>query len=855
VRGAVLRAHSGVALALLAACGGHPAGSAARGPGAELDAESDATERDGPADAGDSEEHADADMDARAGADADADAGAATDGDAAGDGPPDATQDGPLDAPADHERHDAATCTPLTCDELADAGVLATCRPVSAGCGQKRVCAPCGAGTVCQAGSCVACSGGPPVLGGPPWPSLPPVAALSLATGDVNGDGAPDLVVGGTGALATVLGNGDGTFAQGIVTTTSASASYVATADLDGDGNADVVATDPSGAGAVLAYLSDGHGGFLAGAELGHGQWRPTLADVNGDGATDVLVGVDKGLAVRLGAGDGTFGPEIVTPSNSAAYPAVVADVNGDGLPDVVGFTDSGLAGSGRLQVLLGDGSGSFTAVKPLGGYVQSIAGGDFDGDGKEDLLTTTFDNVTRLSLGNGDGTFGSATVVYDSKYYVSGVRSADVDGDGKPDAIVGLYGTYPGVQVLFGAGDGTFSAPVVADGPMSSNLPLAALADFNRDGVLDVPEGVGATSVGVALSTGPRSFDSPPAYPLGGPPGAGCVADFDRDGNPDVAFAIGTSPGSVSVLLGRGDATLRRALTTPLHGYLGGIAAGDLDGDGLPDLVVADGGALDVLLGNGDGTFRSAPAVPTGELGVALADMNGDGHLDIVGAGSLAVDVFLGAGDGTFGARASYPVSDGYKMYAVAVGDFNGDGHPDVVAGSGFYYSYVNTYLQVLLGSATGALTGGPAVELQDAASMAGLAVADLDGDGLLDVAMSGTEGYQMYVAWGLGGDRLSPPVAVGPVNGRINGGLAVADVDGDGRLDLATTDPRAAQSVSVLLGVGGRAFEPRAFPGGDAPSTLVSVDLDSDGRPDLVVADRITKVVSVVHNEGCKR
>ena len=339
------------------------------------------------------------------------------------------------------------------------------------------------------------------------------------------------------------------------------------------------------------------------------------------------------------------------------------------------------------------------------GTYPFSVAVGDLNGDHKTDLVvynqnSPNNESLLGVLLGKGDGTF-QPVVTYDPggrSLAPTTVVIADLNNDHKPDLAV-VNGSTGNFGVLLGNGDGTFQ-------PAATNFLCAggngwanalAVADVNLDGKPDllVDNGGCEDSVVVLLGNGDGtfSFGFPGSYYWSGGLGDDSITavDVNGDGKPDVIVANGYNGASnnVGVLLGNGDGTLQPVVTYFAGAYPTSVAVSDLNGDGKPDLVVtaAPSDNVEVFLGNGDGTFQ--PEVAYSGVGletafVAVADVNGDGHPDLVVLHMDAnyngkVSVLLGYGDGTFQPAMTYS-SGGKRALSVAVADLNGDGKLDLL-------------------------------------------------------------------------------------------------------------------------------------------------------------------------------
>lgn len=556
---------------------------------------------------------------------------------------------------------------------------------------------------------------------------------------DMDGDGHLDAVcsypetnsgdVGGATDLMILHGNADGSFNTTPISKTrfgdydNSFDGYgtflepLAVADVNGDGIQDVIGFAGDGlavakGGPNLTFSKPQHyavglmEALLNGAySLNQGQ----VVDLNGDGHPDVVATGPNGIYISFGKPDGSFAaafaPEV---TELIGYPTV-ADFNGDGIPDIAATGDS------AVKVSIGKGDGTFAAPvalpnqggginfsTPLSATGAYIVHGDFNGDGKVDLLATgspgIYVNQDYIFWGNGDGTFRgpvlastpSSTFPFQGSLFDDAIY--DINKDGKSDimSISATTGT-PGVpQITFGLsnGDGTFTTiastvPSDLDQGMFYVITLPALADFNGDGKLDAAYG-SISNVYVLNGHGDGSFDSIGKI-LAIPPLAGTImngaemnlaADFDADGNQDIAVLV-----------------LYRSLDYPT----------------LPTAT-----EVWVYYGDGRGGF-SAPVLALQDsrifTTISAADLDGTGRKDLIAntSGSLgygyAVAVVSSLPGRTFGPKANYFAGTGLSNLEIA--DLNSDGRPDLLFGNGDYNIRASSVTVLLNEGPTPAVSG----------------------------------------------------------------------------------------------------------------------------------------------------
>lgn len=701
-------------------------------------------------------------------------------------------------------------------------------------------------------------------------------APITVVEGDVNGDGKPDLVYsdynGSVLNLHVLLNQGNGVFqpAPGSFGPISQLGMF-ALGDVNQDGKPDIV-----------------------------------LNFVNGS---------TPSLAVALGNGDGTFQPFILSPLSSynsnSFIPSipevsalVVADMNGDGIQDVLFSDISGY----QMWICLGDNTGHFTQTTELNDLNPTfqVFLGDFNHDGKTDVIGFESSGArAAVWLSNGNTTF-AAPVYYSGPDNIQGMVLKDIDGDGQPDMVVNGFDNV--LRVLHGNSDGTFTAtfslpvPVGADGMFPGPLDVD---DFNHDGVPDIAL-ESLDGVHILIREGGFTFKPFPPAPVSDFPGTAAIGDLNQDTNIDFVFPV---TGGLAILYGKPDGSLISADAYDVGYIVSAATLADFNGDGKTDIAVAvDAIHPRILTGNGDGTFSlladtNTAAGTTNNRGqITSGDFNGDGHADVLsteGYPLQGVAYELGNGDGTFGPANSLPGFDSSGDTGAAIGDLNNDGLTDISASS--YIANVN----FLLGQANGTFVpastvannlapgaywvhgdfnkdgkldtailddGDLQIENGDGdgtfhpgfvyttvrgpgaavATPSDAVVADLDGDGSVDIAAPFQ--FQIQIFYGHGDGTFEPPVyiplAQPPPSTREAtqpyAGINAADFNRDGLMDLVVTN---GDLVTILHGTGNRTYgTPTNYIAGDSASQPLIADFNGDGYPDILVANSDVNNASTV-------
>ena len=517
------------------------------------------------------------------------------------------------------------------------------------------------------------------------------------------------------------------------------------------------------------------------------------MGDVNGDAIPDLVVGTSSQVEVRLGLGDGTF-------ADSVNYLAAgkklfaLADLNGDERLDLVaGLQD-------EVSVLLNIGEGVFEPahVVDMAG-IQAIAVAKMNADDYPDLITGSFEQEgpnVQIWSGVGDGSFLAAPLTYETVVAPLDFAVADLNADSYSDLVVGHSGTFHhpitnngpgGVSVLMGLEAGglqpsvriatpgaidlsvedgseivafrrsgntvarfewveqTLSASADSFTPVGKGFQFSKTGDFDNNGQADVVVAdllTAKMSVYFAEATGGFSqtqFDVPATPIFGGL----LVGDFNGDGIDDIAMeGFQADQRVIGSIISNGNQTFKAYAKSELPGTFDMYRIGDLNEDGIDDLVGVDqtegGIGIRAALGNSDGKWDAQPSVNVsgGFLSeVVLVDANADGKLDVVAIDGESLQLALGDGTGQF----EIPSRLIWQAFFTDFGDISGDGILDVVAGS-----FGATQIRVAHGTSEGTFV--PASGELFVESVESLSTMDIDGDGVAEIIVGSQTGFQIF-------------------------------------------------------------------------------------------------------------
>ncbi len=736
---------------------------------------------------------------------------------------------------------------------------------------------------------------------------------FAVENADLNADGFQDIVVtnSGSNSIAVYLGTGSGLFNRPTLINGITGAHGISLADVDGDQRIDLLVGHATVAGGFAILRGLGDGTFSTATEYSAGSYSHYVyaRDMDSDGALDLVVPNygSNSLSIRYGSlgsdnkPTGQFSSPQTLPAGANSYDVSIGDIDNDGILDMVTVN----LGDSTSTIYRGLGNRQFVQLPTLalGSGPYGIQLSDFNGDGKLDLATASYygGNVSVYS-GRGDGSFVLARSLSIPNAYR--LQSADFDGNGLSDLIATTYG--PGVFRLWlnaaqttettlevsapanGSLDAPFSMVVTArasDGSVDTGFtgtvtfqssdPQATLpasytftaADHGMKVFEVIPRTAGAQKYSVLKQSNPgiagsavvnvltnriRVGDDSQLLSAGsGDAYTSQPVDYDNDGLLDLAIS-NSIQSTLNIYKGRSDGSFEPRVVYSTGGsHPAGIGSGDFNGDGYRDIAVANllSNSIAILMGNATGTF-AAPSLITGlnlPFGIAVADYDEDGLLDIATShlsSSGGVSVLKGLGNGLFGTPTFY--ATGAEAYYVYAADIDDDGILDLVNSN-----YNSGTVTILYGRANS--SGQPIGQFESpvainlGTNVYDVAVGDVNGDGRLDLATCNLLANTVTTFLNAGSRRFVQASNVS--TGGNTYGIKLADLNGDGRLDLLTSAYTSGQ-VTLWAGRGDGTFE------NDQTLTLVNAgrlttgDVNLDGLDDVVAATFGTANVQVWTN-----
>ncbi|NNM16548.1 MAG: T9SS type A sorting domain-containing protein [Bacteroidia bacterium] len=722
----------------------------------------------------------------------------------------------------------------------------------------------------------------------------------SISFADINGDGDEDVLITGiysvTGGTSAYLYSNDGSGNYTLMSGTpfdGVPGGGIAFADVEGDGDQDVLITGLNNSGSYIAklYNNDGNGNYtlVSGTPFdGVRSGSIAFADVDGDGDQDVLItGEDSLLSytAKLYSNDGSGNYTLVsgTPFDGVINSSIaIADIDGDGDQDVL------ITGLNNMLAIISklysnDGSGNYTLVSgtPFDGVIgSSIAFADADGDGDEDVLITGENNsgsyIAKLYHNDGSGNYTLVSgTPFDGARYGS-MAFADIDGDMDQDVLItgeNNTGTY--VSKLY-SNDGSGNYTLVSGTPFNGVQGASiAFADVDGDGDEDVLI-IGRDNLGNYISKlynndGSGNFTLVNGTPFDGV-GSSSIAfsDVDGDGDQDVLITGANISGSYIAELYINDGIGNYALEsgTPFDGVIGSIAFADVDGDGDQDVLITgynnSGGKIAKLYSNGgSGNYTLVSGTPfagVGNSSIAFADIDGDGDQDVLITGlnntlGIISKLYSNDGSGNYSLVSGTPF-DGVTFSSIGFADVEGDGDKDVLITGQNISGILLAKLYSNDGSGNYTLMSSTPF---DGVFNSSIAFADVDVDGDQDVLITGLNVTgaitKLYSNDGNGNYNL---VSGTPFDGVFNSSIAFADVDGDMDQDLMITGSNNSGSNIAKLysndGSGNYTLVSGTPFHGVFSSSIAFADVDGDGDEDVLITGRDTsnRIAKLYLNDG---
>ncbi|HYK45945.1 MAG TPA: VCBS repeat-containing protein, partial [Parafilimonas sp.] len=668
------------------------------------------------------------------------------------------------------------------------------------------------------------------------------------------------------------------------------SPSQVKSADLDNDGDSDIIVSQENFSNGFVVLKNQGN--FLFSAPVKYKSTKASkdivVADLNNDGKKDVAL-TNSGfyfdgntISVYFNQGSGNFGNATNYTVSTDPIGIAAADFDNDGDADLA--VANNRASGGTISILVNKGDGTFkTAVNfPAGQTPYKITVAKINNDNLIDIVVANEGEKMNILFNGGSNNFSNRveTVVQSEAWggdLNANVEAADIDNDGDNDILYSSSLTWDGnntgqIALFRNTGNGTFSPTQLINlGIFSGGAVDMDVADLNGDGWKDI---VGANFSGrigdgyqVVLNNGSGNFLPAVVKPAGQSTYTLTTADVNNDHKIDVITCDWYSL-QVTVHKNNGNANFPiPPMFNSNNATAGALDAADIDGDGDLDVVssassiAAVNVKVTVQKNNGNGTFTDGVSysIRGGGVRAKFRDLNGDGKPDLLFATAIGSPPYdfhtaINNGDGTFGARQTWSMNAcGWNDIETA--DLDNDGDLDVVVTEWLGCQNIsNSARRIFISKNNGhGVFSAPLIKIVNPFP-GSIATGDFNEDGKIDLVTGQSPGIDLHRGTGTG--DLLPPVSFATQKAPYT--IIATDLNNDGHLDIAACTEYNSEGMSVLLGSGNGTFQPaQNYDGAYSPdlrneSGIATGDVDADGDIDIIVGNAASNDVSIYLNKG---